>query len=116
MADEKILQLLADFMTAIEAAAVQFKQELNKIAEHEFGLSENPFTVLKWKPITGNRLGEFEVAEKAENDNQAWENAYQILKNRNATLKNHLGDKDWTYYYWLYDRTSDRIYRKRRSA
>ena len=112
---EEVLQLLADFATAIEAQCVMLKQRIKEVAEHELGLKEDIFTILKWEPKQGERLGEFEVATKDKNDLNAWNHAYNVLKANNATINNHFGSKSWKHYYWLFDGYPDVIFRKRRS-
>ena len=113
---ERVLEILCDFATAIEAGCVRMKQEINKLVEHELGLDEKVFNILHWEEKEGERLGKFEIASKDKNKEnlKAWEHAYNILKTNNANLKNHFGSKSWDYYYWLFDGYPDVIFRKKR--
>lgn len=113
---EKVLELLSDFATAIEAQCVMLKQRVKELAEHELGLKEEIFTILKWEPKKGERLGEFEVAAKDKNDLNAWNHAYNVLKANNATINNHFGSKSWKHYYWLFNGYPDVIFRKKRNS
>lgn len=111
---EKVLEVLSDFCTAIEAECIRIKRRIREIVERELGLDEKVFEILHWEKKQGERLGDFEVAAKDKNDFDAWNHAYQILKVNNATIKNHFGWKDWKYYYWLFDGYPGLIFRKKR--
>jgi len=111
---EKVLGLLADFATAIEAECVRLKQSIKELAEHELGLKEEIFNILKWNKRKSDKLGEYEVAERKENDSNAFNHAYNILKVNHADIKHHFGSKEWNYYYWIFENAPDLIFRKKR--
>jgi len=111
---ERILALLIDLGNALENAGVDLKEAVSELVDYELGLSEEVFTILKWNKRKSDKLGEYEVAEKKENDPHAFNHAYNILKVNNADIKNHFGSKDWNYYYWIFENAPDLIFRKRR--
>ena len=111
---ERILALLIDLGNALENAGVELKEAVSELVDYELGLSEEVFTILKWNKRKSDKLGEYEVAEKKENDPHAFNHAYNILKVNNADIKNHFGSKDWNYYYWIFENAPDLIFRKRR--
>ena len=111
---ERILALLIDLGNALENAGVELKEAVSKLVDYQFGLSEQVFTILKWEKRNSDKLGEYEVAERKENDPHAFNHAYNILKVNKADIKNHFGSKEWQYYYWIFDNAPDLIFRKRR--
>jgi len=111
---ERILALLIDLGNALENAGVELKEAVSELVDYEFGLSEQVFTILKWEKRSSDKLGEYEVAERKENDPHAFNHAYNILKQNKADIRNHFGSKEWQYYYWIFDNAPDLIFRKRR--
>jgi len=113
---EDLSEAIIDFANALEAACVQLKRYIGK--RHGVGLEESTFTsLLGWEKSQGERLGEFEyTSRKANSNSDAFNHAYNILKVNNATIKNHLTEKGWRYYYWLYPDRPDIIYRKMRKG
>ena len=111
---ERVLAILTDLGNALETAGVELKEAVGNLVDYQFGLSEEVFTILKWNKRKSDKLGEYEVAEKKENDPHAFNHAYNILKVNNADIKNHFGSKDWNYYYWIFENAPDLIFRKRR--
>ncbi|MGB9841553.1 MAG: hypothetical protein ACPLKZ_02385 [Candidatus Bathyarchaeales archaeon] len=74
-------------------------------------VQEATFTILKFEPQQGAKLGEFEVAYKQNNLPDKWQNAYNILRNSNATIQNRYHGEEYQYSYWLY--AADKIYRQK---
>jgi len=111
---ERILALLIDLGNALENAGVELKEAVSELVDYQLGLSEEVFTILKWNKRKSDKLGEYEVAERKENDPHAFNHAYNILRENNASIKNHFGSKEWEYYYWIYENAPDLIFRKRR--
>lgn len=78
-------------------------------------IGENVFTTLKWEAGKGSRLGDFEVAYKAQNMPEPWHHGYNILKANNATINNRFHPEGYIHSYWIYpDKYNDRIFRKKR--
>lgn len=113
---EKLSEAIIDFANALEAACVQLKRYIGE--RHGVGLKESTFTsLLGWEKSQGERLGEFEyTSREANNNSDAFNHAYNILKANDATIKNHLSEKGWRYRYWLYPDRPDIIYRKLRKG
>ncbi len=73
--------------------------------------SELNFSTLKFEAQQGAKLGEFEIAHKANNLEDKWRPAYNILRNSNATIKDRYHGETYEYSYWLFD--EDKIYRQK---
>lgn len=74
-------------------------------------VKEETFTILKFEAQQGAKLGKFDVAHKASDLQDKWNNAYNILRNSNATINNRYHAKGYIYSYWLYG--EDKIYRQK---
>src|SRR3990170_4103263 len=74
-------------------------------------VQELTFTILKFEPQQGAKLGEFDVAHKQNNLEDKWHPAYNILRNSNATINSRYHGQDYVYSYWLYG--ENRIYRQK---
>jgi len=100
------LQGLQPAVEAIDA----FLNYLGKPLEPTF-VKEETFTILKFEPAKGERLGEFEVASKSHNLPDKWAHAYAVLKQNNAVINSRYHGPDYQFSYWLYG--EDRIYRQK---
>jgi len=120
---ERVLQAflkVGDALESLGALGKDIKQLVGEIVgvsqSKQASIGENVFQVLKWETGRGQRLGDFEVAYKAQNMPDRWQHAHNILKANNATIKDHFSPEGFTHYYWLYpDKYDDRIFRKKRS-
>jgi hypothetical protein len=112
--EEEVLDLLADFATGIEAAAIQLKQEIGRIVKVQIGtISEEPFLGLRWEKKQGARLKEYEFTSKVANDgNDDFHHCLNILKANRATINNRFHCEGWKYSYWLYANKPGVIYRQ----
>jgi hypothetical protein len=72
---------------------------------------ELTFTMLKFEPQQGSKLGNFEVAYKKANLEDKWSQAFNILRINNSTIKDRHDGDNYQYSYWLYG--EDRIYRQK---
>lgn len=101
----------------------RYDEILNKIGESK-GFSEaekqkpqSPeidealFSCLKFEAQQGNKLGDYEIADKTQNNSEDWQKAFDILKKLNATIKDRA--KGQNFSYWLYG-DFERIYRQKR--
>jgi len=77
-------------------------------------VKEETFTILKFEKQTGSRLGEYEVAYKANNLEDKWNQAYNVLRQNNATINNRYYGDSYAFGYWLYGK--NRIYRQKLKA
>jgi hypothetical protein len=91
-------------------AYIEFTAAPEKISQTE-NVSELIFTVLSFEPFQGAKLGEFEVAEKNSNPQDKWRSAYNILRAKNATIKDRYHGESYQYSYWLY--VEEKIYRQK---
>ena len=112
--NEEVLELMADFATAIEAAAIQLKQEVAKIVKVQIGtVSEEPFLALNWEKTQGARLKEYGFTSRvANNGNDAFYHCLSILKANKASINNRFHCEGWKYSYWLYNDKTVVIYRQ----
>ena len=111
---EFIVKLRDSALMIVEAA----DEFLKAMAPPELGLETQPttviettFVILKWEAQKGSQLGEFDTAFKANNIQDKWQPAYNILRASNATIKDRYHGKDYTYSYWIYGQ--DKIYRQK---
>jgi hypothetical protein len=98
----------------------RYDELLNRIGEAKgFVEAEKPtayvleetFTINKFEPAKGERLGEFEIAHKNNNLPDKWSHAFNVLRQNNATINNRYHGSTYVYAYWLYG--EDRIYRQK---
>jgi hypothetical protein len=107
--NEEVYELLVDFADAIEAAAVNIKQQISQKMKTPKA-SEDQFLSLKWEKKQGTKLKEFEVSTKTLNSSsESFQHCFNILKRNNATINNRFHDANWQYAYWLYN---DAIFRQ----
>jgi hypothetical protein len=106
---------LRDSALMIADAADEF---LKAMAPPELGLETQPtgvieitFSILKWEAQKSSQLGDFDAAYKANNIQDKWQPAYNILRVSNATIKDRYHGKDYVYSYWIYGQ--DKIYRQK---
>jgi len=102
-------QMLADAANEYidSLAPPEVKETNNKtVTVHEIN-----FTTLKFETQQGAKLGEYEIAYKANNLEDKWRPAYNILRNSNATIKDRFHGETYAYSYWLYG--EDKIYRQK---
>ena len=108
---EAIIEILLDYANAEESAAVNLK---HRIAE-AFGpkevaaVKEETFSVLSYEKQHGNKIGEFEVASKANNIAEKFERAHNVLQKNNATISSRYHGEGYGFSYWLY---AEKIYRQ----
>ena len=119
MADnEKILEILCDHASALEALAVNLKRHVAELAgikeeqkKEANAVLEETFTCLKFEPQQGAKIGEYEVAYKANNLEDKWTQAYNVLRNSNATINSRYHGEGYQFSYWLYG--EGKIYRQK---
>lgn len=74
-------------------------------------IDEALFSCLNFEAQTGQKLGNYEIADKSKNNLTEWQKAFDILKKLNATIKDRA--KGQNFSYWLYG-DFERIYRQKR--
>ncbi len=115
---DKQADFLEKLRDACQAIADAANELLKALAPPELGLENEPvavnelsFTVLKWEPQKGSKLGEYDVAYKASNIQDKWQYAFNVLRNSNATIKERYHGENYGHAYWIYDQ--DKIYRQK---
>jgi len=74
-------------------------------------IQELTFTTLKFDSQKGDKLGEFEIAYKTTNPPDKFDQAFNILRNSNATIKERYHGQAYAYSYWIYG--EGKIYRQK---
>jgi hypothetical protein len=123
---DRISAVLADHGSHLEALGVQLKHNIAEImrpgiAREPGALNEQTFNVLKFEAQSGAKLGEYEVAHKANNPPDAWQvgidkwtYAYNVLEKSKATIDNRYHGEGYVFAYWLFG--EDKIYRQKLKA
>jgi hypothetical protein len=109
-----------DFLVKMRDAACMIKdaceEQLEKLAppgvkQTSAAVKEETFNILKWDPQEGAKIGAYDVAYKASNLEDKWTQAFNILKQSNATIKSRYHGEGYAYSYWLYQ--EGKIYRQK---
>lgn len=113
---EKVAEVIVDFFNAIEAAAVNAKRQIGQLygAKEETkpaAVEETTFNILKFESQQGAKIGEYEVAYKANNIEDKWAHAHNVLRNSNATINDRYHGQGYQFSYWLYG--ENKIYRQK---
>jgi hypothetical protein len=104
-----------DFLVKLRDAACMIKdaceEQLEKMAPAKLmAVKEEVFNILKFEAQKGEKLGEFETADKRNSAEQNWNHAFDILKSANAGINARYHGSDYVYSYWLY---KDRVFRQK---
>ena len=65
-------------------------------------MTEEEFIILKFEKYQTSQLGSFEIAFKANNLEENWNSAYDILTTANATIKDRYHGENYRYSFWLF--------------
>jgi hypothetical protein len=74
---------------------------------------EITFTTLNFERLKSVQLGDFEIAYKANNVEDKWTYAFNILSDSKATIKDRYHSEGYQFSYWVYD--EGKIYRQKLS-
>ena len=100
---------------ALEGAGLMKNGEPTQKTEKAMAaVAETPFTILKWDPQQGAKIGLYDVAYKPNNLMDKWTSAHNILRQSNSTIKSRYYGQDYIYSYWLYG--ENKIYRQKLKA
>jgi len=111
---QRLREMLTQIRNAFQGAAEAIDAYINflgKPMEPTSFVKEETFTILKFEPAKGERLGEYEVAHKSSNLPDKWSHAYNILRQNNAVINSRYSEPNYQFSYWLYG--ENRIYRQR---
>jgi len=116
--DRKLVEFLVklrDGSQMIADAANEYLESLapSEVKDDKPKVPEDTFSILKYEPQKGAKLGDYEVAYKPNNLPDKWSNAFNVLNASNATIQNRYHDKEFSFSYWLYGQ--DKIYRQKLS-
>jgi hypothetical protein len=112
--DEKLRKELKELAQILDAASTKIWQTLENpspASNYVSTVNELNFSTLKYEPQQGTKLGEYEIAHKQNNFEDKWRQAYAILRNSTATIKDRYHGETYQYSYWLYG--EDKIYRQK---
>ena len=97
-------------MSAGESTVPSAKTEQSQ-KEPTAAVKEETFTILKFEPQQGAKIGLYDVAYKANNLMDKWNSAYNVLHASNATIKVRYYGPGYVHSYWLYQ--EGKIYRQK---
>lgn len=108
-----------DFLVKLRDAACMIKdaceEQLEKMGPPRVkaapAVKEETFNLLKFDPQQGVKIGEYDVAYKPSNLEDKWIQAYNILRNSNATINDRYHGQGFQFSYWLYG--EGKIYRQK---
>ena len=109
---ESLVKLRDAYAMASEALNDLIDSMAPKEIKEEQAVNENTFLPLKFEPQQGAKLGSYEVAYKANNPEDKWTSAYNVLSKTNASIQARYHGKDYQFAYWLYG--DGKIYRQKR--
>jgi hypothetical protein len=102
---------LLEYLSCYEAGIVQAKRLIAQRKGVEGAtVNEQTFMILEFDQKVGSRIGEYEVADKANSISEKWTHAYNILRQSNAIISSRYHREGYEYSYWLY---GDKIYRQK---
>jgi hypothetical protein len=109
-----------DFLVKMRDAACMMKdaceEQLEKLApsgvkETLAAVKEEAFNILKWDAQEGAKIGAYDVAYKATNLLDKWNQAHNVLRQNNAVINARYHGEGYVCAYWVYG--EDKIYRQR---
>jgi hypothetical protein len=112
--NQRLAEIVLDYLNAQEASCVNARRQIGElftVAEptQQKTVSEQAFN-LKFVEHTGSKLNEYATAERKDNDEQAWLQAFNILKQNDSTINERFHAAGYVYSYWIYN---ERIFRQK---
>jgi len=116
LTDKKQVESLVKLRDAFAMASEALNEYIDTLAPKEVqnekeAVSELTFSLLKFEPQKGAKLGDYEVSYKPNNIPEKWQSAFNVLHSSNATIQARYYGKDYQFSYWLYG--EDKIYRQK---
>lgn len=112
--EEKVIDAVLNLANALEAAAVDVKQRIGELigteAKQPAAVSETTFSILSFEAQKGEKLGDYETASSKNNISDKWNQAFNILRQSNATINHRYHGETYQFSYWIY---GDRIFRQK---
>ncbi len=118
---QRVLDALDQLARDLDLAAVNIRRALNapqaqgKPQTQPAGAAapalENLFNGLKWDTIHSDKLGEYQIAGSPSNLGEQFQNAVNVLRAADATIKTRYHPAGYAHSYWLYG--EGKIYRQK---
>lgn len=103
---------LRDAATMIaDAANEQLEKMVPSAAKQAAAVNEETFNILKFEPQEGAKIGSYDVAYKANNIEDKWTHAFNVLRQNNSTINSRYHGEGYVFSYWLYG--EGKIYRQK---
>ena len=114
--DSKQIEFLVKLRDGAQMIADATNEYLETMApsqarDEKIAVNENTFLILKFELQQGAKLGDYEVAYRANNIEEKWVQPFNILQQSNATIKDRYHGKGYQFSYWLYG--ENKIYRQK---
>lgn len=107
----EFLVKLRDALSMAAEAANDYLETMAPPGVKAAAVQEETFTILKFETQQGAKIGEYEVAYNANNIEDKWSHAYNVLRNSNATIQSRYHGQGYQFSYWLYG--EGKIYRQK---
>jgi hypothetical protein len=119
MSEDLATEALLEFLNAAEAGIAAAKQRIKEgkklegpRAQSAAAAKEETFNILKFEPQEGAKIGAYDVGYKGNNVEEKWNQAFNILRQANATIKARYHGEGYVYSYWLFGEKNN-IYRQK---
>lgn len=117
--NEEIAEIFVDFLNALESACVNAKRQIEEIKgvtekKTPATVNEAIFSILKFEPQQGAKLGVYEVAYKQNCIAEKFQYAFEVLSKANATIQSRYRGDGYLNSYWIYG--EGKIYRQKLKA
>jgi len=117
-ANDELTEIFVDFLNALESACVNAKRQIAEVKgvseeKKPVAVSELTFNTLKFEQQKGEKLGEFETADKKNNIPEKFQYAFNVLSKSNSVISNRYSGTGYVYTYWTYN---NRIFRQKLKA
>jgi hypothetical protein len=110
MSEVEFLVKLRDAACMIKDACETKLETLAPVGVKQASVLEETFTCLSFEAQRGEKLGEFETANKENNDGDKFQQAWNILTKSNAAIDHRYHGTNYAFAYWTY---ADRIFRQK---
>jgi hypothetical protein len=98
--NEKANDPLLQFVLDLRQACDSFIEKATPVECRE--IPETVFSCLAYQAHVGEKLGAYETAQAKDNDQRAFDEALNILKEAKAAINSRYHGSNYVYSYWLY--------------
>lgn len=110
LALEVVIELMNGLESGIEAARQRIKEAKLPEKKPAAIVNESTFSVLRFEPQQGQKIGPYDVAYEPQNLPENWTRAMNILKANNAVIEKRYHGPGYRFSYWIYG--EHKIYRQ----